>query len=69
MGKTVILITHKLQEVLEISHRVSVMRNGKLVGTLKIEDATEQLLAEMMVGREVIFDQLNRSNNSQGKHY
>ena len=37
--------------VLEISHRVSVMRNGKLVGTLKIEDATEQLLAEMMVGR------------------
>ncbi len=67
LGKTVILITHKLQEVLEISHRVSVMRNGKLVGTLKIEDATEQLLAEMMVGREVIFDQLNRSNNSPGK--
>ena len=54
LGKTIILITHKLQEVLEVSHRVSVMRRGKLVGTIDTKDATEQILAEMMVGKEVV---------------
>jgi len=60
LGKTVIIITHKLQEVLALSDRVSVMRQGRLVGTLKTKDATEQILAEMMVGREVLFEELNR---------
>ena len=60
LGKTVIIITHKLQEVLFLSHRVSVMRQGKMVGTLNTKDANEQILAEMMVGREVLFDQLDK---------
>ncbi|NLK44708.1 MAG: ABC transporter ATP-binding protein [Tissierellia bacterium] len=60
LGKTIIIITHKLQEVLAISTRVSVMRQGKLVGTLDTKDANEHLLAEMMVGREVLFDKLEK---------
>ena len=39
LGKTIIIITHKLQEVLAISTRVSVMRQGKLVGTLDTKDS------------------------------
>ena len=60
LGKTIIIITHKLQEVLSISDRVSVMRQGKMIGTIDTKDADEQILAEMMVGREVLFDELER---------
>ena len=52
-GKTVIFIAHKLPEVLEISDRITVMRQGKTVGQVKASDVTEQSLAAMMVGREV----------------
>ncbi len=53
-GKTIILITHKLEEVLEISDQVTVMRNGKKVGDLPTSEATAEKLATMMVGREVL---------------
>lgn len=53
-GKTIILITHKLEEVLEISDRITVMRNGKKVGDLPKSEATAKILANMMVGREVL---------------
>jgi len=62
LGKTVIIITHKLQEVLALSDRVSVMRQGKMIGTLETKHANEQILAEMMVGREVLFEELKRKN-------
>lgn len=52
-GKTVIFIAHKLPEVLEISDRITVMRQGKTVGEVKASDVTEQSLAALMVGREV----------------
>jgi simple sugar transport system ATP-binding protein len=52
-GKTVIFIAHKLPEVLEISDRITVMRQGKTVGQVKTSEVTEQGLAAMMVGREV----------------
>ncbi len=55
-GKTIIFITHKLREVKEISDRVTVMRGGKVEGTLKTADATREGLARMMVGREVFLD-------------
>lgn len=55
-GKTIIFITHKLREVKEISDRVTVMRNGKVEGTIKTSDATKEGLARMMVGREVFLD-------------
>ncbi len=52
-GKTIILITHKLPEVVELSHRATVLRRGKLVGTVETKDTTIEELARMMVGREV----------------
>lgn len=55
-GKTVIFITHKLREVKEISDRVTVMRKGKLIGTVPTSEATRESLANMMVGREVLFN-------------
>lgn len=53
-GKSVIFISHKLKEVLEISDRITVFRNGKVVGTTTPAQSTEASLANMMVGREVI---------------
>ncbi len=53
-GMSVIFISHKLHEVLEIADRISVLRRGKLVGTVPREGATEQGLARLMVGREVV---------------
>ena len=52
-GKTVIFITHKLREVKEISDRVTVMRKGKMIGTVETKDVTKEQMANMMVGREV----------------
>ena len=52
-GKSIIIITHKLNEVLEISDRVSVLRKGEYIGTVETKDATEQSLTEMMVGKKV----------------
>ncbi len=53
-GKTVIFISHKLGEVLEISDRIGVMRRGKYISTLKNEGVTASQLANLMVGREVL---------------
>ena len=53
-GISVIFITHKLNEVLEIADRISVLRRGKLVETIPREGATEESLARAMVGREVL---------------
>jgi simple sugar transport system ATP-binding protein len=55
-GKTVIFITHKLREVKEISDRVTVMRLGKVIGTVDTKDVTKEQIANMMVGREVFLD-------------
>lgn len=55
-GKSVIFITHKLKEVLSIADRITVLRGGQVVGTVKPDDATEESLAKMMVGREVILE-------------
>lgn len=52
-GKTIIIITHKLQEVLEISDRVAVLRKGRYIATVPTAEATEQSLTEMMVGGKV----------------
>jgi ABC-type uncharacterized transport system ATPase subunit len=53
-GKSIVFITHKLNEVLEIADRISVLRRGKMVATLPREGATEESLARAMVGREVL---------------
>jgi simple sugar transport system ATP-binding protein len=53
-GKSIIFISHKLKEVLEISDNITVLRNGKVVGSVRPGDTNEQQLAQMMVGREVL---------------
>jgi general nucleoside transport system ATP-binding protein len=53
-GKSIIFITHKLNEVLEIADRITVLRRGKAIETVQREGATEASLARAMVGREVL---------------
>lgn len=53
-GKTIVLITHKLDEVLAVADQVSVMRKGELAGTVPAATATREGLARMMVGRSVL---------------
>jgi ABC-type uncharacterized transport system ATPase subunit len=53
-GTSVVFITHKLHEVLEVADRVTVLRRGKTIGTVDIADADEASLARMMVGRDVV---------------
>ncbi len=52
-GKAIVIITHKLHEVLTISDRVTVLRKGEYVGVIETEKANEQILTEMMVGKKV----------------
>jgi len=53
-GKTIIFITHKLDETMNISDRVTVLRKGRVIGTVHTSETTPQELANMMVGREVL---------------
>ncbi|QIB26416.1 ABC transporter ATP-binding protein [Caloranaerobacter azorensis] len=52
-GKSIILITHKLKEVMAMSDRVTVIRRGKIIDTLNTKDTNSEELAELMVGRKV----------------
>ena len=52
-GKSLIIITHKLHEVLDVSDRVAVLRKGEYIGDVKTSDANQQSLTDMMVGRSV----------------
>lgn len=54
-GKTIIFISHKLDEVLEIADRITVLRRGKVVGTVLPQEVNKEQLAKMMVGRPVLF--------------
>ncbi len=54
-GRTVIFITHKLEEVMAVSDRVTVLRKGKVISTVNTADTNERELARMMVGRDVLF--------------
>ncbi|MCB2094331.1 MAG: ABC transporter ATP-binding protein [Rhodobacteraceae bacterium] len=55
-GKTIILITHKLREIMDITDTVSVMRRGEMTATLRTADTSPEHLAELMVGRKVLLD-------------
>jgi ABC-type uncharacterized transport system ATPase subunit len=55
-SKTVILITHKLREIMEATDNVSVMRRGTMVGTVKTAETSPEALAELMVGRKVLLE-------------
>lgn len=59
-GKTVLLTTHKMKEVMASSDRISVMRKGKMIATLLTGDTDERELARLMVGREVVMERRHR---------
>lgn len=61
---TVIIITHKLYEVMAISDRVGVMRQGRLAGLENTRDVNEKILASMMVGRPVLFDHIEKTGET-----
>jgi len=54
-GKSIILITHKLREIKAVADRCTVIRRGKVVGTMRVSETSEAQMAEMMVGRMVSF--------------
>ncbi|WP_132061402.1 ABC transporter ATP-binding protein [Halorussus amylolyticus] len=62
-GRSLIFITHKLDEGLTAADRVTVLRDGAAVGTVPADGTTEQELARMMVGREILFDRQPRETN------
>jgi simple sugar transport system ATP-binding protein len=55
-GKSIIFITHKLDEIMEVCDRVTVLRRGKAIGTVEIKNTTKEELSKMMVGRDVVFE-------------
>ena len=54
-GKSILFITHKLNEIMAVADRVSVLRKGKYIGTVNVADTTKEELSNMMVGRDVKF--------------
>ena len=64
--KSIIIITHKLNEVLELSDRVAVLRKGKYIDTVETKGATVESLTEMMVGEKVTLD-INRTEPENAK--
>lgn len=54
-GKSIILITHKLKEIMEVSDRVTIIRKGEGIGTVVTAETNPNQLAELMVGRQVEF--------------
>ena len=54
-GKSLIFITHKLEEIKKVADRVTVLRRGKCIGTYNVKDVTKEFLSEKMVGRKVQF--------------
>ncbi|HEV7322309.1 MAG TPA: ABC transporter ATP-binding protein [Ensifer sp.] len=65
-GKTVVFISHKLDEVMRVSNRISVMRDGRVVNTVKVGETNARELARMMVGRDVRME-LPRSPEPPGR--
>jgi general nucleoside transport system ATP-binding protein len=65
-GRSIVIITHKLAEVLAVADRVTVLRAGRRVGTVQTAQATPRALARMMVGRET-FDAVSRDPVQQGE--
>ncbi|MGI6226838.1 MAG: ATP-binding cassette domain-containing protein, partial [Peptococcales bacterium] len=61
-GKAIIIITHKLNEVMDVADYITVLRNGKLIGTVSKQNTTKDELTNMMVGQEVSLE-INKKQN------
>ena len=66
-GRSVVFISHKLREVMEITDRVTIIRDGKFIGTIPTSEATQVKLAEMMVGRPVTIERQSRPKTEDKK--
>ncbi len=66
-GNAVIFISHKLDEVIELCGQISVMRDGKMIGTVNRKETSKRALANMMVGREVILHLDKKPAKTKGK--
>lgn len=65
-GKTIIIITHKLKEIKAVANRCTVIRKGKSIDTINVEETSEEKMAELMVGRSVNF-KLDKNPAKLGK--
>lgn len=65
-GKSIVFISHKLNEVMEISDRITVMRRGLVIDTVRKEETSAEELAKMMVGREILFKTKRRGKKEFG---
>jgi simple sugar transport system ATP-binding protein len=65
-GKTIILIAHSLDEVLAIADRITVLRDGRVIGTVVAAETTQEEVAEMMVGRPVLLERVHGKTPSGG---
>ncbi|MCK9906183.1 ATP-binding cassette domain-containing protein, partial [Frankia sp. Cpl3] len=64
-GKSIILITHKLHEVMEVADRITVLRNGKITGTMRTSETNVEQVSRLMVGRELLG--ISRQERKLGK--
>jgi len=60
-GRTIVFVSHKLDELMSVSDRVTVLRAGKLIGTVNTRESSPRELARMMIGREVVFSAAKES--------
>lgn len=65
-GKSIIFITHKLNEIKQVADRCVVLRKGKYIGTVEVADTSKEMMSEMMVGRKVNF-KVNKKEKEAGK--
>lgn len=68
-GKSIILITHKLDEIKKVADRCTVIRRGQSIGTVNVKDVSSQQLADMMVGRSVSFKTEKNQRNRKKQFY
>ena len=65
-GKSILFISHKLNEIMTVSDRITVLRKGKYIGTVETKDTDKQALSNMMVGRPVQLE-VNKSEAKPGE--
>lgn len=65
-GKSIVFITHKLNEIKQVADRCTVLRNGKYIGTVDVKETSKELMSEMMVGRKVSFT-VNKKDKKRGE--
>ena len=64
-GKSILFITHKLNEIMEVADRCTILRKGKYIGTVNISETSKEELSRMMVGRNVSFS-VNKKPSKPG---